>query len=45
MKHVNASDASDKVKAAIGKSAKDIKPGVKGYKDRADALTAAGIKR
>jgi hypothetical protein len=45
MKHVNASDASPKVKAAIGKSAKDIKPGVKGYKDRADALTAAGIKR
>jgi len=45
MKHVNASDASPKVKAAIGKAAKDIKPGVKGYKDRADALTAAGIKR
>jgi hypothetical protein len=45
MKHVNASDASPKVKAAIGKAAKDIKPGVKGYKDRADALAAAGIKR
>jgi hypothetical protein len=45
MKHVNASDASPKVKAAIGKAAKDIKPGIKGYKDRADALTAAGIKR
>jgi hypothetical protein len=45
MKHVNASDASPKVKAAIGKTSKDIKPGVKGYKDRADALTAAGVKR
>jgi hypothetical protein len=45
MKHVNASDASPKVKAAIGKAAKDIKPGVKGYRDRADALDAAGIKR
>ena len=45
MKHVNASDASDKVKSAIGKAAKDIKPGVKGYGDRAAALTAAGIKR
>ena len=45
MKHVNASDASPKVKAAIGKAAKDIKPGVKGYGDRAAALDAAGIKR
>ena len=45
MKHVNASDASPKVKAAIGKAAKKIKPGVKGYKDRADALDAAGIQR
>jgi len=45
MKHVNASDASPKVKAAIGKAAKDIKPGIKGYGDRAAALTAAGIKR
>jgi hypothetical protein len=45
MKHVNASDASPKVKAAIGKAAKDIKPGVKGYSDRAAALDAAGIKR
>jgi hypothetical protein len=45
MKHVNSSDASPKVKAAIGKASKDIKPGVKGYKDRADALTAAGVKR
>ena len=45
MKHVNASDASNKVKSAIGKAAKDIKPGVKGYGDRAAALDAAGIKR
>jgi len=45
MKHVNASDASPKVKAAIGKASKDIKPGTKGYKDRADALDAAGVKR
>ena len=45
MKHVNASDASPKVKAAIGKASKDIKPGVKGYADRAAALNAAGIKR
>ena len=45
MKHVNASDASPKVKAAIGKAAKDIKPGIKGYGDRAAALDAAGIKR
>ena len=43
MKHVDASDASDKEKAAIKKASKDIKPGVKGYKDRADALTAAGV--
>ena len=45
MKHVNASNASPKVKAAIGKAAKDIKPGIKGYGDRAAALDAAGIKR
>ena len=45
MKHVNASDASPKVKAAIGKAAKDIKPGIKGYGDRVAALDAAGIKR
>ena len=45
MKHVNTSDASPKVKAAIGKAAKDIKPGIKGYGDRAAALDAAGIKR
>jgi len=45
MKHVNASDASPKVKAAIGKASKDIKPGVKGYADRAAALNAAGVKR
>lgn len=44
MKHVNASDASDKEKAAIKKASKDIKPGVKGYKDREDALKAAGVK-
>jgi len=44
MKHVNASDASPKVKAAIGKAAKDIKPGIQGYRDRAAALTAAGVK-
>jgi Protein of unknwon function (DUF3008) len=43
MKHVDASDASPKVKAAIGKAAKDIKPGTKGYGDRAAALTAAGV--
>jgi hypothetical protein len=42
MKHVNASDASDKTKAAIKKASKDIKPG--SYKDRADALTAADVK-
>jgi hypothetical protein len=45
MKHVNASDASPKVKAAIGKAATKIKPGVPGYSDRAAALDAAGIKR
>ena len=45
MKHVNASKASSKVKAAIAKDAPNIKPGVAGYKDRADALDAAGIKR
>ena len=44
MKHVNASDASDKEKAAIKKASKDIKPGIKGYKDREDALKAAGIE-
>lgn len=43
MKHVDASNASSKVKAAIGKAAKDIKPGTKGYGDRAAALTAAGV--
>jgi hypothetical protein len=43
MKHVNASDASDKEKAAIKKASKDIKPGTKGYGDRADALKAAGV--
>jgi len=44
MKHVNASDASDKEKAAIKKASKDIKPGIKGYKDREDALKAAGVE-
>ena len=44
MKHVNASNANDKTKAAIGKAAKDIKPGIKGYKDREDALKAAGVE-
>jgi hypothetical protein len=44
MKHVNASGASDKTKAAIKKASKDIKPGTAGYKDREDALKAAGVK-
>lgn len=44
MKHVDASDASDKTKAAIRKASKDIKPGIKGYKDREDALKAAGVE-
>jgi len=44
MKHVNASNASDKEKAAIGKAAKKIKPGIPGYKDREDAYKAAGIE-
>jgi len=44
MKHVDASDASDKTKAAIKKASKDIKPGIKGYKDREDALKAAGVE-
>lgn len=44
MKHVNASDASPKVKAAIAQAAKRIKPGIKGYGDRAAALRAAGIE-
>ena len=41
MKHVNASNASPQVKAAIKKAAPDIKT----YGDRAAALNAAGIKR
>jgi len=45
MKHVNASNASPKVKAAIKKASKDIKPGTAGYGDRAAALKAAGIER
>jgi hypothetical protein len=44
MKHVDASNASDKTKAAIKKASKDIKPGIKGYKDREDALKAAGVE-
>lgn len=45
MKHVEKSNASPTEKAAIKKAAKDIKPGVGGYADRAAALNAAGIKR
>ena len=41
MKHVNASNASPQVKAAIKKAAPDIKS----YADRAAALNAAGIRR
>ena len=41
MKQVDKSDATPQVKAAIKKSAPDIKS----YADRAAALTAAGIKR
>jgi len=41
MKHVNKSDASPEVKAAI----KKVAPDIKSYGDRAAALTAAGIKR
>jgi len=44
MKHVDASDASPKVKSAVKKASADIKPGVKGYRDRAAALKAAGVK-
>ena len=43
MKHVDASNASDSEKDAIRQASKDIKPGVKGYNDRADALKAAGV--
>lgn len=41
MKHVNASNASAKEKAAIGKASKDMKPG--SYSDREAMLKAAGI--
>jgi hypothetical protein len=41
MKHVEKSDAPQQVKDAI----KKVAPDIKSYKDRADALTAAGIKR
>jgi hypothetical protein len=44
MKHVNTSNASSKVKSAIGKASADIEPGAQGYRSRAAALTAAGIK-
>jgi hypothetical protein len=43
MKHVNASNASPKVKAAIGKATKDMKSGIPGYGDREAAYKAAGI--
>jgi len=43
MKHVNASNASAKEKAAIGKATKDMKSGIPGYSDREDAYKAAGI--
>ena len=43
MKHFDASNASDSEKDAIRQASKDIKPGVKGYSDRADALKAAGV--
>ena len=43
MKHVNASNASLATKLAIGKAAKDIKPGTGGYRDRASAFKAAGV--
>ena len=44
MKHVNASNASPRVKSAIGKASADIEPGPQGYRSRAAALKAAGIK-
>jgi len=44
MKHVDASDANDKTKAAIRKASKDIESGIKGYGSRAAALKAAGIE-
>ena len=43
MKHVNASNASPKVKAAVGKAAKDMKSGIPGYGDREAAYKAVGI--
>jgi hypothetical protein len=44
MKHVDASDASDKTKAAIRKASKAMKPGILGYGDREAAYKAAGIE-
>jgi hypothetical protein len=44
MKHVNASNASPRVKSAIGKASADIEPGAPGYRSRAAALKAAGVK-
>jgi hypothetical protein len=44
MKHVNASNASPRVKSAIGKASADIEPGAQGYRSRAAALKAAGVK-
>jgi hypothetical protein len=44
MKHVDASDANDKTKAAIRKASADIESGIKGYGSRAAALKAAGIE-
>ena len=44
MKHVNASNASPRVKSAIGKASADIEPGIPGYRSRAAALKVAGVK-
>jgi hypothetical protein len=44
MKHVDASDASPRVKAELKKASGDIKPGTAGYDDRARMLKAAGVK-
>jgi hypothetical protein len=44
MKHVDASDANDKTKAAIRKASADIESGIKGYGSRAAALKAAGVE-
>jgi len=44
MKHVDASNASPRVKAELKKASSDIKPGTAGYDDRARMLKAAGVK-